>query len=74
MSGGAVGLDLPLIFKTARLMGANRVLTKPLDYAKLLIMVKEVLALQVVAEEIIEREGGLGAGVEIVSKPILPYE
>ncbi len=45
MSGGTVGLDSSYLLKTAHLMGADRVLTKPLDFKKLQMVVNEVLAL-----------------------------
>ncbi len=45
MSGGAAGLEIPYLLKMARLMGADRVLAKPLDFKKLQNTVKEVLAL-----------------------------
>ena len=43
MSGGAARLDPQLLLETAKAMGANRVLTKPLDFWKLQIAVREVL-------------------------------
>jgi CheY-like chemotaxis protein len=46
MSGGAAGLDIPYLLNMARLMGADRVLSKPLDFTKLQNTVKEVLATQ----------------------------
>ena len=44
MSGGAARLDTQLLLRTAQAMGADRVLPKPLDFLKLQIAVKEVLA------------------------------
>ena len=43
ISGGAARLDPQLLLETAKAMGANRVLTKPLDFWKLQIAVREVL-------------------------------
>ena len=39
------GLEIPYLLKMARLMGADRVLAKPLDFKKLQNTVKEVIAL-----------------------------
>ena len=47
MSGGVVGLDIPYLLKMAQLMGADRVLSKPLDFRKLQNTVKDVLATQI---------------------------
>ena len=44
MSGGAARLDTQLLLETAQIMGADRVLPKPLDFFKLQIAVREVLA------------------------------
>ena len=44
ISGGAVHLEIPYLLKMAHLMGADRVLSKPLDFTKLQNMVKKVLA------------------------------
>ncbi len=44
MSGGAAKLDPQLLLKAAKAMGADRVLPKPLDFWKLQIAVKDVLA------------------------------
>ena len=43
MTGGAARLDPQLLLETAKAMGADRVLPKPLDFWKLQIAVKEVL-------------------------------
>ncbi len=45
MSGGSVGLDVPYLLNMAQIMGADRVLSKPIDYTELQTMVKDVLAL-----------------------------
>jgi len=44
MSGGAARFDTQLLLRTAQAIGADRVLSKPLDFWKLQIAVKEVLA------------------------------
>jgi DNA-binding NtrC family response regulator len=44
MTGGAIGLDIAYLLKTAKLMGADRMLPKPLDFEKLQDTVKEMLA------------------------------
>lgn len=46
MSGGAARLDIHSLLKTARALGADRVLEKPLDFAKLQAVVNELLALE----------------------------
>ena len=43
MTGGAARLDPQLLLETAKAMGADRVLPKPLDFRKLQIAVREVL-------------------------------
>ena len=43
ISGGAARLDPQLLLETAKLMGANRVLPKPLDFWKLQVAVREVM-------------------------------
>ena len=43
MSGGAARLDTQYLLKTAKTMGADRILPKPLNFLKLQIVVKEVL-------------------------------
>jgi DNA-binding response OmpR family regulator len=43
MSGGAAMLDRQHLLKTAKILGADRILPKPLDFLKLQMVVKEVL-------------------------------
>jgi len=45
MSGGAAKLDTQDLLTTAKLMGADRALAKPLDFINLTTVVKEVLEL-----------------------------
>lgn len=45
MSGGVVKLDKADLLNSAKLMGADRVLPKPLDFIELQATVKEVLAM-----------------------------
>ncbi|MEI6208973.1 MAG: response regulator [Desulfuromonadales bacterium] len=44
MTGGGARLDINNLLTTARIMGADKMLSKPLDFVKLQAVVKEVLA------------------------------
>ena len=46
ISGGGERLNIQDLLKMARLMGADRVMSKPLDFIKLQSAVREVLAMQ----------------------------
>lgn len=46
MSGGAARLDIKNLLRTAKALGADRVLTKPLDFIDLQTVVRELLALE----------------------------
>jgi len=46
MSGGAARLDIDTLLKTARALGADRVLVKPLDFIELQGVVRELLAVE----------------------------
>ena len=46
MSGGAARLDINNLLRTAKALGADRMLSKPLDFTKLQGVVQELLAVE----------------------------
>lgn len=46
MTGGAPKIDVPNLLRTARLLGVDKALAKPLDFVNFKTVVKEVLELE----------------------------